>query len=275
MPKNNISEIEKEFKKTKLIALVAPSFASEFKYPSIINQLKSLGFDKVVELTFGAKLVNKEYHKILKKTNQLWISTVCPGIIEAINNQHPELKKNLLQVDSPMIVIAKVCKKYLPAHKTVFISPCHFKKQEAENSKYIDYTIDYQQLNELFKKYNIKESYKKQTFDLFYNDYTKIYPISGGLSKTAHLNGILKPNEYVVLDSILELNEFIKNPPPDIKFVDVTFCKGGCIGGPCLSKTLTLEEKKKRLLQYLSIAKEEKITKKGLIKDAKGLKFTY
>ena len=106
-----VSSIEK---KEKLVAMLAPCFVAQFDYPEIIGQLKRLGFDKIVELTFGAKIVNHKYHEILEKSKGLWISSVCPGIAETIKKQMPEYKKNLLRVYSPMIVTAKVCKKIYP-----------------------------------------------------------------------------------------------------------------------------------------------------------------
>jgi hypothetical protein len=44
----------------KYVAMLAPSFAVDFEYPSIISQLNQLGFDKIVEVTFGAKIVNSK-----------------------------------------------------------------------------------------------------------------------------------------------------------------------------------------------------------------------
>jgi iron only hydrogenase large subunit-like protein len=274
--KNDILKIEQELKSSKIVALLAPSFIAEFEYPSIISQLKKLGFDKVVELTFGAKMINKDYHKILKNSKQLWISSTCPGITEVIERQFPNYKKNIIKIDSPMVAMGKICKKYFPKHKTIFISPCHFKKNEAEKTKYIDYTLDYQQLKQLLAKYKIKTSKKKIHFDKFYNDYTKIYPLSGGLKKTIHMKGVLKEHEILILDGIKELEDFLKKPNKQIKFLDITFCKGGCIGGPCFTNK-SLKTKKQKLMKYIEYAKIEKIPKnrKGLIKEAKGLKFTF
>jgi iron only hydrogenase large subunit-like protein len=281
MIKNNITKIEEilENKKVKKIALLAPSFVTDFSYPHIIIMLRKLGFDKVVELTFGAKLVNKEYHKILRKTRELKISSVCPGIVETIKLKHPELAKNLIKVDSPMIATAKVCKKYYPKYKTIFISPCNFKKKEAENSSYIDYTIDYQELKALFDNRKIKKPLfylkKNWCYDGFYNDYTKIYPLAGGLSKTAHLNNVIKPGEEKVIDGIAFVEKYLKNQDKKIKFLDVNFCVGGCIGGPCTNQSISLDEKKKKLMKYINRAKKEKIPRcdLGVIKRAKGISF--
>ncbi len=295
--KNNIPLIEKELKdkNPKLVALLAPSFVSTFEYPSIISQLKKLGFDKVTELTFGAKMVNREYHKQLEKSKKLLISSACPGIVETIKKKYPKYAKNIIKVYSPMIATAKICKKIYPKHKTCFISPCEFKKIESENSEFVDYVIDYEQLKELFKKNNIKESKERIFFDKFYNDYTKIYPLSGGLSKTAHLKGILKPGEEKVIDGIEDVMKFLDtikpdgflvspnpknkkgfrdNPDKKIRFLDVTFCKGGCIGGPHTEK-IPLEQKRKKLMHYIEIAKEEKMPAgtEGLIEKASGINF--
>lgn len=260
--------------KGKYVAMLAPSFVIDFPYPKIIFQLHNLGFDKVVELTFGAKLVNREYHKILEKSKELVISSVCPGVVETIKAKYPQYKKNLIPVDSPMIAMAKICRKIYPEHKIVFISPCNFKKIESEKSDFVDYAIDYKELKTLFQKYRTNKN-DSGTFDQFYNDYTKIYPIAGGLYKTAHLKNILKDDEAMIIDGIDRVIEFLNNPNPKIRFLDVNFCKGGCIGGPCVNSKLPLILRRKKVLDYLKLAEKEKIPEKskGIIKEAKGISF--
>jgi iron only hydrogenase large subunit-like protein len=264
--------------KEKYVALVAPSFVGEFSYQGILYKLKKLGFDKIVELTFGAKIVNREYQKKLKNVKKMMIASTCPGIVSTVNSKFPQLKDNLLKIDSPMIAMGKICKKYFPEHKTVFISPCDFKKIEAENSKYVDYVIDYQELRELCKIHKIKSSLfkKKLKFDKFYNDYTKIYPLAGGLAKTAHIKNIIRKDEFVSIDGIQKVTKFLEHSPEKIKFLDCLFCDGGCIGGPHTTKKLSIAQKKKRVLNYLKRAKKEDIpeNRKGLIGKAKDLNFS-
>jgi len=261
--------------KGRYVAMLAPSFVVDFQYPRIISQLKELGFDKVVELTFGAKMINREYHKKLEKSKGLVISTVCPGIVETIKAKLPKYKKNLISVDSPMTAMAKICKKIYPSHKTVFISPCNFKKIESENSPYVDYVIDYRELSELLKESKIRGKNTEEKFDKFYNDYTKIYPLSGGLSKTAHVREVLKLEETKTIDGIDEVLKFLENPDKKIKFLDVTFCKGGCIGGPCIISKLPINLRRKKVLDYMKVAEKESIpeNRKGIIKQAKGISF--
>jgi len=278
--KNNIQQIEKilKDKNQKKIALVAPSFVIDFKYPNLIWQLKKLGFNKVTELTFGAKMVNREYHKLLKKSNKLVISSPCPGIVTTVSNKFPKLKNNIAKIDSPVEAMAKICKKHLPDHKTIFLSPCDFKKIEAEKSKYIDGVIDYDQLKELFKKQKMKNPLfkKKIKFDKFYNDYTKIYPLSGGLAQTAHVKDILKRDEIKIIDGINDVVKFLKNPDPKVKFLDCLFCQGGCIGGPHTNKNLSIKHKHKLVIKYMKKSLKECIPedRKGLLKKANGLNFS-
>lgn len=275
--KNNLCEIEKVLKKQKIIAMLAPSYIANFDYPQIIPMLRDLGCDKVVEVTFGAKMINRGYHKKLKNSKKLLIASVCPGITELIKEKYPRLKNNLIKVDSPMIAMGKIVRKTYPKHKILFISPCHYKKAEAEPSDYIDYIIDYSQLQALFKKYKIKKpNHSKSMFNKFYNDYTKIYPLAGGLSKTAHLKGVIRKEQTKQIDGVKEVTKYLNNPDKNIRFLDVTFCKGGCIGGPCIISNLTLAQRKKRVLNYLKQSKSEDIpeTRKGLIEKAEGIRFS-
>ena len=259
----------------KYVTMLAPSFIVEFNYPEIIFRLKKLGFDKVVELTFGAKMINREYHKLLEKTKGLVIASPCPGIVEVIKTKFPKYTKNLAQIDSPMSATAKICKKIYPTHKIVFISPCHYKKIEAGKSKFVDYVIDYRELEELFIKYKIPKKGEKMHFDKFYNDYTKIYPLAGGLGKTAHLKGVIKQNEIKEMSGIIRVMKFLENPEKQIRFLDVLFCIGGCINGPCVSSKLSINGRKKKVLDYLELSQHEDIpeAEKGIVEKADGISF--
>lgn len=267
----------------KYVAMLAPSYIVDFSYPEIIPALKKIGFDKIVELTFGAKMVNRDYHFILEHSPNFkgfWISSVCPGIVDLISKRFPQYKRNLIPVDSPMIAMAKIVRKTYPKHKIVFFSPCTFKKIEAQERGFVDYVMDYGELSEIFRKKKILlEAFSKQEkvhFDKFYNDYTKIYPLTGGLSKTVKLKGILKRREVKKVDGAEKIIEFLENPSNRVRFLDANFCDGGCIGGPCIqSKSLSLRRRKKKVMKYLSLSKKEEIPRadKGLIKCAEGISF--
>jgi len=92
----NIADV---LKQKKIIGLLAPSFPVDFAYPEIIISLKSIGIQKVVELTYAAKLINMEYEKILKENpDKQYICPNCPTIVKMIEFKYPELKKNIINV---------------------------------------------------------------------------------------------------------------------------------------------------------------------------------
>jgi len=85
----------------------------------------------------------------------------------------------------------------------------------------------------------------------------------------------LKKEESKIMDGITKVEEFLKNPDKKVRFLDVTFCKGGCIGGPCISSKAPLLVKKRKVLKYASLAENECIPQAdmGLIKRAGNISF--
>lgn len=196
----------------KIIALLAPSFPVDFHYPDIVLNLKMLGIEKVVELTYAAKLINMEYEKILKENpDKRYICPNCPTIVKMIEVKYPELKEHIINVSSPMVVMNRFVKKeYGEDYKTLFIGPCFAKKMEAKEYG-IDYAITFKELQDIFdytKENNIspKEFTYSLTedgipdFDDVYNNYTKIYPLAGGVAESLHTNGIINRDEILVVD---------------------------------------------------------------------------
>jgi iron only hydrogenase large subunit-like protein len=174
----------------KIIALLAPSFPVDFSYPEILIDLKKIGVEKVVELTYAAKLINMEYEKILAEhPDKRYICPNCPTIVKLIEVKYPELKEYIINVASPMVIMDRFVKKaYGPDYKTLFIGPCFAKKMEAKTYG-IDYAITFKELNDIFAytkenniaprafTYSVTED-GTPDFDKFYNDYTKVYPLA-------------------------------------------------------------------------------------------------
>src|SRR5271157_3361718 len=92
------------------VAMLAPTFAIDFKYPNIIGMLRHLGFKEVTELTFGARMVNWAYANYIKEhpEQELFIASPCPTVVAMVQSQYPELVKYLMPVVSPMVAMAKV-----------------------------------------------------------------------------------------------------------------------------------------------------------------------
>jgi len=251
----------------KYLCMLAPSFAAEFEYPDIVYRLRQLGFDEVVELTFGAKMVNIAYYELLKESlekgeKKTWIASPCPTLVNMIKVKFPQLIPNLVPVLSPMGAMALICRKYYPDYKRVFVGPCITKKMEAQELGTIDESLTFKELNELFIQKNIPEKVTDSkycvTFEKFYNDYTKIYPISGGLSSTLHYKNILKEKDILVTDGVENivkvLSGFKDGMYKEYKFLDILTCAGGCIGGPGMIGERSIKDRTKKILEYRDFA---------------------
>jgi len=258
-------------KNNEAVAMLAPTFVIDFKYPNIIGMLKHLGFKEVTELTFGARMVNWAYANYIKEhpDQELFIATPCPTVVAMVQTQYPEFVKFLMPIVSPMVAMAKVHKKFNPNCKVVFISPC-WAKENVEAPKYkefIDEVITLKELKEIFEQEKIKEEdfTKDYYFDSFIREYTKIYPISGGLASTSHIQKLFNEGEILITDGVENIKkafEEIKNKTKPYKFLDLLNCDGGCIGGPAINnKDLSTEKKKEIILEYTSRSSEAKMGK--------------
>lgn len=275
-----------QFKKgKKYLCMLAPSFVSMYDYPQIIYRLRALGFSKVVEVTFGAKMTNINYYEILKgKHDRTWIASPCPTLVNMIRGKYPHLIDNLVPVHSPMGSMALICKKHFPEYEIVFVGPCITKKMEAAEIGTVNNVLTFSELNDLFRKHKIPEkitaSKYLKTFDKLYNDYTKIYPLSGGLSETLQYNKILKKSDILVADGMKNiikiLDGFKDGFYKKYKFLDILSCEGGCINGPCIEYKYSVKDRIKRVKKYKEYASryEKDLGRSGRKIDAKGIDFS-
>lgn len=260
----NNTNLLKIIKANKSIALLAPSFPIDFEYPSIIGMLRELGFDRVSELTFGARMVNWRYKEyILSNPDQKYfIASPCPTIVALIKNSYPDLKKYLIPIASPMLATAAIYKKHHPDYKIFFISPCLAKKtlEAPEHTDFIDGVITFKELNEFFEYQKIKKAAfnRHYYFDSLIREYTKIFPISGGLAETAHIQNIFKQKEIFIADGVANLTPVFDQMTKDkcqYRFLDILNCNGGCIGGPAIvNQCLSVKEKKEKIKKYFNLS---------------------
>lgn len=272
-------------KKKKYLCMLAPSFVSVYEYPDIVYRLRALGFEKVVEVTFGAKMTNINYYQILKEGNdRTWISSPCPTLVNVIRGKYPHLLRNLVPVHSPMGSMGLICRKHFPEYVNVFVGPCLTKKMEAKELDSVDEVLTFKELDDLFIKYSIPEKITDSkyicTFDKFYNDYTKIYPLSGGLSNTLQYEHILKKKDILVMEGMSNivkiLDGFKDGYYKNYKFLDILTCEGGCINGPGINYQYPVKERIKRVKRYKEYATryEKDLGRAGRKIDAKGIEFS-
>jgi len=135
------------------------------------------------------------------------------------------------------------------------------KQFEAKTSGEIDIALTFKELKTLFDGFVFDKNLEVQHwgFDKFYNDYTKVYPLTGAVVETMHYRKLLEQHEYVVADGMPELDKALEEMEknPKIRFVDALSCAGGCIGGPAVISQESVEIKAQKICEYRDSARQD------------------
>lgn len=235
-----VRELLKSDRKTA--ACIAPSFPAEFfdiikDYKSLVGMLKKMGFDYVVEVSFGADLVAEKYAEIFHDSKaKSVISSDCPAVVYYIEQYYPQLIDSLAPIDSPAMAASKVVKKkYGEETGLVFIGPCTAKKAESD---YFDQVLTFLELRELFEAENIQASDAEPAdFDPPHAGKGSIFPISRGLLQTVDKSEGFKEGEVLVAEGKNNFIEAIKefeNGLISKQHLELLCCDG-CIMGAGMS----------------------------------------
>lgn len=252
-----INEVEALLKNDDfVIAAVAPSFPAEFveieDNKLFVGMLRHIGFQSVVEVSFGADLVAKEYKSLLdEQGDNSYISSDCPAVVACIEKHHPDLVKSLAPIVSPMVAISRVLrKKHSNNIKIVFIGPCIAKKGESNE---IDNSITFTELRQMFDTQGINSnSVKPYDFDPPYAGKGSVFPVSHGLLNTMGKTADVTYSTVIVADGkkdfIDAITEYEKGNLKG-KHLELLCCDG-CIMGPGMSKNGSRLNRKNRISTY-------------------------
>ncbi len=250
--------------KAPVLACLAPSFPAAFSHLApgqVISAVRALGFAEVLEVAFGAELVSRAYARLAhEKPDRLIISTPCPALVAYVEKYVPELVPNLAPIVSPAIALGRVIKqRYRPHARVVFIGPCIAKKAEIVDPDVagaVDAALTFEELRQLWDAAGIDPSSLPSTqCDGPKPALGRIFPVSGGLLKTARLSGDILQNEILVTegrDNVLELFRTLRSPDEqlDVRFLDVLFCEG-CIAGPVVGDESSVFARKEAVARYV------------------------
>ncbi len=246
---------------THVVAALAPSFPAAFaevRPGQVIAALRALGFDEVMEVAFGAELVGEAYSRLFRQGGRgAMISTACPAVVAYVQKHVPSLVPNLAPVVSPMAALGRVVKqRYRPGAKVVFIGPCIAKKAERNEpgvAGYIDAVLTFKELRDLFAARGIDvESQPDDEFDGPRAGLGRVFPVSGGLVKTAALKADVMETSIIVeegKDATVELLRELADGNVEAELLDLLFCEG-CIGGPRMPSQLSLIARRKIVADF-------------------------
>ena len=224
-----------------VIASVAPSFIANYEgvgIEGLREAMKKLGFYDVEETAIGATIVKNEYERLLQEEHRkILISSCCHSVNLLIQKYFKSLLPYLADVVSPMQAHCRDIRRRYPDAKTVFIGPCIAKKDEAEHYVgIVDAVLTFDELTAWFKSRNI---ILNKNVDSNEESRARFFPTTGGILKTMNLD--IPDYTYMAIDGTEQCIEALR----DIErgglkkcFIEMSACKGSCIGGPVMDKAV-------------------------------------
>jgi iron only hydrogenase large subunit-like protein len=253
------------------IAIPAPSIYGQFKPEisrnRILNALRAIGFDDVYEVARAAEYVTDATRKLMQDNSarKPLISSACPAVVRLIQVRFPNLIDNLIKLESPMEVAAKIIKKQTAEKKGIdpadigafFITPCAAKatsvKAPYESKKSsVDGVI------------SIKDVYLKLISSLDRSYETELLAKAGfeGI-RWANSGGeglAVGTDRFLAVDGIhnvISILEEVENDKiENVDFIEALACTGGCLGGPLTVENLYVA--KTRIKKHVDDAKAAK-----------------
>lgn len=252
------------------VAIPAPTLYGQFKTAKsrkqILSALKLIGFNDVFEVAKAAEIVSDATRKIIKNQSltKPIISSACPAVVRLIQVRFPNLIDNILKIDTPMEVAARIAKEHAVKKGiqeqdigVFFITPCAAKvtsvKAPYERDKsFVDGVI------------SIKDIYLKVLNCLGKADKDEDFDLAGFVGvRWANSGGeslALGTDKFLAVDGIhnvISILEEVENDRlEDVDFIEGLACTGGCLGGPLTVENLYIA--KTRIKKIIDEAKDFK-----------------
>lgn len=242
---------------------VAPSFVAGLPVDEpqrLISAFRKLGFAIVQETALGAELVAREHLRCLSRTpteRLPLLTSSCPTVVNIIEKHYPELIPYLAPVVSPMVAHARYLKSAYPGIKVVFVGPCFAKKEEAEESGVVDAVLTFAELWQWLQEEDVEiSSLPPGMFDPPWPHVARLFPVEGGLLRTASLSTDILARDVLVVSGLNECLELVRRlaaPLPLVappRIAELLACRGGCVNGPGVVAGIDPFYRRKRTLIY-------------------------
>ncbi len=235
----------KSGKEIVVIAAPAVKIAFDGNWRHVLQWLRNNGVKEIFDVSLGADICTWGHIKYLEENNGTKIiSQPCAAIVNYVLQHKPELIKNLSPIHSPMLCLAIYIKKYLGRNcRIAALSPCIAKKEEFEETGYIEYNVTFKHLKDYFDENNVTlpkiKVFSEFEFDVEPGFVGAIYPKPGGLKENILLHA---PNTHVVnSEGVSKVYREIDNYAEESLFnlpdvFDVLNCEFGCNDGPAIGQ---------------------------------------
>lgn len=229
----------------KVAAIVDPTISGEFPdildYRKFVEMIRTLGFDFVLEISFGVDLVANRYKELLDNfKGKYYLMANCPSLVKFVEKFYPELTENLAPIVTPMTASAKVARRmYGSDIRVVCFGPCLSAKYDARllaGDARVDAVLTFKELRELFDRFNIKEAKVEYSdFDPPIGNLGSLYPLPSGFSYASGVSTDLRSGSVVTAsgkENMLQAVEEFSQEADTMKKHFSLFYDQGCLMGP-------------------------------------------
>ncbi|MGE5633105.1 MAG: [Fe-Fe] hydrogenase large subunit C-terminal domain-containing protein [Caulobacteraceae bacterium] len=238
-------DIIKKFKYTIAIPSVVlyGQFPGSPAIEKILTAIKKIGFDEIYEASIGMDAItNVIKHHVLKHSNirRPIINSTCPAILRLIQIRFPELLPNVVDIETPMEITARIAKTEISQRTglaiddigAIFISPCTARMTSVRNplgieKSYIDGVLSMKAIyGEILRNLNGSD----QSLATKCTKESLLWPITGGQAATLGIENSLAVDGISEVIKVLEEIEMDKLK--GLEFFEGMACIGACAGGP-------------------------------------------
>jgi len=217
-------------------------FPPEYDMNTVFNALIDLGFNEVYDTAHAAELLSVYENDVLdkEKLNKPLISTYCPVITRLIQIKYPALIDNIIKLESPMEIAARVVRKRLHSEGykddeigIIYISPCPAKVTSIKDpigivKSSIDEAVSteeiYYKIMKIIDKVESKLSLQKATGKGI------------GWGRVGGQSYAMEIEDYIAVDGIEEVIKVLETMElgklNSLDFLEAYACVNGCVGGP-------------------------------------------
>lgn len=229
------------------IAISPMSLYGQFSIDTDMNKvfsgIKALGFDHVFDEGYASDVLTVAIRNIIKNNNlqKPVISSLCPAILRIIQVRFPSLIDNIVTVESPMEVAARIVKieamkKYGLEFDEIgvfYLAQCpakvtSIKRPIGIQNSYVNGALSiksiYGDIVKNAKKTQVREYYKKAS------------PKGVGWGRVGGQSYAIGVDNYLAVDGIENvikiLEEIELGKLSNVDYFEGLACIGGCVGGP-------------------------------------------
>ncbi len=229
------------------IALPAPALYAQFDnlddIDYVLQGLLDIGFNDVFEVSRAAELVSAYTRNYLKTEGiqRPAISSACPAVVRLIELRFPSLKDNVIKMLPPMEIAAYMARnEAMEKHPELteadigicFISPCPAKMSYVKNG-FSDYKSRVDLVISISDIYFLLIG--KMTRVKIPESMSKSGMIGIGWASTGGEATAIFNENYLAADGIENvgrvLDQMENGNIPNLDFVELNACTGGCVGG--------------------------------------------